>query len=95
MFHTAYLVWAIFVAAGGVWLLDRLPKMPVYAFLGILVIVQLGGNWNLAGRSATHRVDRARVYYGTPQEPRSSALTAIRPAEYEQIVNGQRPDVQS
>ncbi|MEO8607195.1 MAG: DUF2723 domain-containing protein [Chloroflexota bacterium] len=96
MFHTAYLVWAIFVAAGSIWLLDRLPKIPVYAFLGVLVIAQLAGNWNLAGRSGdTYVADRARSLLTTL--PQGATLigpwTAIRPAEYEQIVNGQRPDI--
>jgi hypothetical protein len=97
MFHTAYLVWAIFVAAGGVWLLDRLPKIPVYMFLGILVIVQLAGNWNLAGRSGdTFVADRTRSLLAAlpDQATLIGPWTAVRPAEYEQIVNGQRPDVQ-
>jgi transmembrane protein TMEM260 (protein O-mannosyltransferase) len=96
MFHTAYLVWAIFVAAGGVWLLERLPKIPVYAFLVALVIVQLVGNWNVAGRSGdTYVADRARSLLTTlPQQATLiGPWTAIRPAEYQQIVNGQRPDI--
>jgi hypothetical protein len=96
MFHTAYLVWAIFVAAGSVWLLNRLPKIPVYAFLGVLVIVQLAGNWNVAGRSGdTYVADRARGLLTTlPQQATLiGPWTAIRPAEYQQIVNGQRPDI--
>jgi transmembrane protein TMEM260 (protein O-mannosyltransferase) len=96
MFHTAYLVWAIFVAAGSVWLLERLPKIPVYAFLGLLLIVQLAGNWNVAGRSGdTYVADRARDLLMTlPQQATLiGPWTAVRPAEYQQIVNGQRPDI--
>jgi hypothetical protein len=96
MFHTAYLVWAIFVAAGSLWLLNRLPKIPVYTFLVALVIAQLAGNWNVAGRSGdTYVADRARsLLTALPQQATLiGPWTAIRPAEYEQIVNGQRPDI--
>ncbi|MBZ0286541.1 MAG: DUF2723 domain-containing protein [Anaerolineae bacterium] len=97
MFHTAYLVWAIFVAAGGVWLLDRLPKIPVYMFLAALVVVQLAGNWNAAGRSGdTFVADRARDLLSAlpPDATLIGPWTAVRPAEYQQIVNDQRPDIQ-
>lgn len=96
MFHTAYLTWAVFVAAGGVWLADRLPKIAVYAFLAALVIVQLAGNWNSAGRSGdTFVADRSQNLLAAlpPEATLIGPWTAIRPAEYQQIVNDLRPDV--
>jgi hypothetical protein len=96
MFHTAYLMWAIFVAAGGVWLADRLPKFAVYAFLAALVLAQLAGNWNSAGRSGdTFVADRSQnLLAALPQDATLiGPWTAIRPTEYQQIVNGLRPDV--
>ena len=97
MFHTAYLVWAIFVAAGCIRLLDDLPRSVMYAFLGLLVIAQLVGNWNTVGRAGdTFVVDRTTALLAAlpPDATLIGPWTAVRPLEYAQIVNDQRHDVQ-
>src|SRR5262249_31186912 len=96
MFHTAYLIWAIFVAAGFVRLLDYLPTSPVYAFLAVLVAAQVATNWNDSGRFGdTFVVDRTTGMMNAL--PATATLigpwTAVRPVEYEQIVKDQRRDL--
>jgi hypothetical protein len=96
MFHTAYLIWAIFVAAGCVWLLKFVPALPLYGFLTLLFAVQLATNWNTAGRSGdTFVAERAQnLLAALPQQASLiGPWTAIRPSEYRQIVYAERPDV--
>jgi len=96
MFHTAYLVWAIFVAAGCRTLLDILPPIPVYLFLAVLVGAQFFGNWNVSGRAGdTFVADRTAELLAAlpPDATLIGPWTALRPIEYQQIVNRQRRDV--
>jgi len=97
MFHTAYLVWAIFVAAGCARLLAALPRIAGVAFLALLVIAQIVGNWNTVGRAGdTFVADRSAALLAAL--PRQATLiapwTTARPLEYAQIVDGARRDVQ-
>jgi hypothetical protein len=97
MFHTAYLVWAIFIAAGCIRLLDALPYAALVGFMALLVVAQLVGNWNTVGRTGdTFVADRslALLHILPPDATLVGPWTAVRPLEYMQIVDDERRDVQ-
>lgn len=96
MFHTAYLIWAIFMAVGWGWILARFPQPIVKIFAGLILVVMFAANWNTSGRAADRFVpDRAEAMLAQlpPDATLIGTWTALRPLDYYQIVHNQRPDV--
>jgi hypothetical protein len=97
MFHTAYLVWAVFVAAGLARLMEYDVKQIGAVVLAALVIIQVGLNWTRAGhfrdRSTADKVEQTLAPL-----PADALLlgpwTTIWPALYYQKVKGWQPGVQ-
>jgi hypothetical protein len=65
MFHTAYLVWSVYVAVGFTWLSERLAGRWISASLGLLVAVQVALNWNVSGAPATTVQNRTQELLGS------------------------------
>lgn len=96
MFHTAYLVWAVFLACGGVWLAARFAGKWVHAALGALALAQIGVNWNTAGRFGDNFVQAQTLHLMAQLPPDATLIgpwTTLRPIEYYQIVHDQRRDL--
>jgi hypothetical protein len=96
MFHTAYLVWAIFIAAGCHFLLKLLSSKRLYLFLAGMVVVLFITNWKTAGRAGdTFVTDQNKSIFAAlpPDAMLIGTWTAIRPLEYQQTVYDERTDV--
>jgi hypothetical protein len=97
MFHTAYLVWAVFIALGVVGLTTYFHARWVKLLVMLIVIVQLLVNWNVAGRSNDYFV-QDRTQELLEQLPPDAVLigpwTTLRPIEYFQMLEQRRPDLQ-
>jgi hypothetical protein len=96
MFHTAYLVWAVFLAVG----LERLasrytPRLVIFGALALLAAL-VAANWNTAGRFNDTFVPERTAALLKALPPGTSLVgpwTTLRPIDYERIVHGQRGDL--
>jgi hypothetical protein len=96
MFHTAYLVWAVFLAVG----LERLAgrytsRLTALGALTLLVAL-LAANWGTAGRFNDTFVPERTAALLKALPPGASLVgpwTTLRPIDYERIVHGQRGDL--
>jgi hypothetical protein len=96
MFHTAYLVWAVFLAIG----LERLagrytPRLVALGALALLAAL-IAANWGTAGRfNDTFVPERTAALLKVLPTGASVAgpWTTLRPIDYERIVHGQRGDL--
>ncbi len=92
MFHTVYLVWAVFVAVGSEGLAARYGARAVVVVLVAALGIQVVLNW------PTNRgIVRDETLATLEALPDDAVLigpwTTIRPAEYIRFVDGTRPDV--
>jgi hypothetical protein len=92
MFHTVYLVWAVFVAVGSEALAARYGVRVVATVLVLAIGVQVALNW-----PRNRGLVAAETLANLERVPADTVLigpwTTIRPAEYKQFIDNTRPDV--
>ncbi len=96
MFHTAYMVWAIFIAAGIASLLEYRFVRVVSPALIVLIIVQLAVNWSPAGHfrdvAVADRIEHT-LHHTSDDALLIGPWTAIWPTMYYQKIKRLQPDV--
>lgn len=92
MFHTVYLVWAVFVAVGAEALATRYGARAVVAVLTVAVGLQVALNWPTT-RGIVRDETLATLAALPPDAVLVGPWTTIRPAEYFRFVDDARPDV--
>jgi hypothetical protein len=97
MFHTAWLVWALFLASGFKRFLEDFPWVSqklAYALAFTLISAQILINWQLIGREGTS----INIYQAALEPIEGEALVIgdwqpIRQLEYLQMLEGRYPDL--
>lgn len=97
MFHTAYLVWIVFIMAGVHWLALQLPRRSVRWTLAVFVVAQGVIHWNGASHFRDTSVHEQATQTITALPPNALLIatwTEAYPIRYLQMVDGIRTDVQ-
>lgn len=98
MFHTAYLIWGIFVAVGIKELSNRYSQNLVGGILSLSILLQFTLNYNMSGKQGDYFVERQTIEL-MEALPSDVLLvgpwTTLRPVEYYQFVHGIRPDIRT
>ncbi|MEO1440966.1 MAG: hypothetical protein AAFV33_11220, partial [Chloroflexota bacterium] len=96
MFHTAYLMWTVFMVAGVFRLMALVPRQWLVGVLAVICVYQVAAHWQSAGRfrdTGVRDQSLAILEALPPDALLVGSWLSVRPVDYFQQVHGLRPDV--